>query len=149
MYSSIKLYTFFVCKNYNYIITSILSVLVGNYSCGRFGALSALFSSSILNLHLMNGKDRIMITRPQSIFRLSSLVKKRCAKDIVIGRITAEGKRCVAFAIDTFFQEIFGAFVSNIFIFLCFVHDDTVMVSFEARSNFSYHHTETRRLRAL
>ena len=35
--------------------------------------LSALFSSSILILHLMNDKDRIMITGPQPIFRLSPL----------------------------------------------------------------------------
>lgn len=33
------------------------------------------------------------------------------------------------------------------FIFFWFVHDDTIMVSFEARLNFPYHNTETRRLR--
>jgi len=51
---------------------------------------------------------------------LSSLAKKR-AKDIVIEYITAEGKGYIVFAVDTFFQEIFGAFVSNNFIFFCFV----------------------------
>jgi len=53
----------------------------------------------------------------------------------------------ISFAIDTFFQEIFGAFASNNFIFFCFVHDDTIMVSFGIRSNSPYQHTETRHLR--
>lgn len=44
-------------------------------------------------------------------------------------------------------REIFGALVLfNNFVFLRFVHDCTIMVSFEVRSSFSYRHVETRRL---
>lgn len=52
------------------------------------------------------------------------------------------GKKC-AFAT----REIFRALVLfNNFVFLRFVHDYTIMVSFEVRSSFSYRHVETRRL---
>lgn len=67
---------------------------------------------------------------------MSSLAKKRCVKDIVFGRITVERKIYVAFAIDMFFQEIFGAFMLfNNFISLCsslsfslFAHDTVIVV---------------------